>query len=171
MNQLLATFSFLCLFLNITFCQEISLDEMISKINCKNFSCFSKLMIANGFSFNNVDEDDSYKMYGFTSDDDIRASSNREVITMNLAWFTTFNDSDNVSISVTTSNRNYYLQLTKRMEVLAFEEEETETTGLGGIRSYYKSVKYPGITIKVLTQVLKKGELSWTNYDLDVRNY
>ena len=153
------------------FSQKITIDDMINKTKCKTLTCFSDFITTKGFSYLTVKQTDDYKNYCFASDEIVNSSSTEGIITKNHAWFYISTDTKNVSVSVVTSDRNYYSVLISQMRANAFMESSSETDVAGQIRVIYTSNSYPTMTIKIITQRLTKDSNSWTSYDIDVRAY
>lgn len=154
-----------------TYSQRISIEEMINKTKCKTFSCFSDFVTTKGFSYYKVIQEENYKLYAFTSDARIDNSSNENSTSKNMAWFHLSNDGKETRITMNTGDRNYYSILINQMNAKLFVENSSETTEEGNVRIIYTSSNYPNMSIKILTARLTNEDRTWTNYDIEVRNF
>ena len=147
--------------------QEISIDDVLTKTSCKTFTCFNNFIVKKGFSYWNTSELDGNNMYGFSSDK--KVSSPEGVTGRNTAWLYYDEKHKYSAVSINTINKDYYLDLKEQLAVKGFKETHSESTGVGGLRVFYKSKNHPKISIKILIERLTEKNLSWTSYDFEVK--
>lgn len=150
------------------FCQKLTISEMIDKTSCKTFNCFGNFVTTKGFSFYQVLDIENLKYYSYLSEEQAESSHN----TKNTTSITIPVDGGNERrVSMTTNDRIYYSELIKQMTAKGFIEKSSETTDDGKLRVIYNSKLYKNFSIKILIQKLTTEGYSWTNYDIEVRNF
>lgn len=168
MKNILLTFCILLVF-EETYGQTISIKDMINKTTCKSYSCFNDWIITKGFSYTSVKNIGigGGKQYIYSSDETFTITSNKSLVTTNIASIDFYLDGTGVSFG--TAVKNHYLKLFSELKFLKFIARQTEDEENGTIAVTYTSSQYPKVFVSIRTMISRgQGPNSSTYYDIIV---
>lgn len=149
--------------------QTLTADEMISKTNCKNFDCFSEFVTNKGFSFESSNIDTTGYFYLFLADIPTEDAT-KQVKVRNVATYIAYKDK-RTGVGFTTVNKSHYQKLLDDFKQKGFAITLTSTPKPNRVWTYYRSGKYPGVSLGIITEKQKEGNKEWTVYDFTVIRY
>ena len=144
----------------------ITADELIEKMKCTSFDCYSSFMASKGFSFESTENKSGYTSYMFLSDE--RTSTNNPGITTKTTSIVFFYNDGTTGVGLRTSEIDQYKWLVQEFNYKQFVVSGESKSKRGGIRSQYKSVQYPGLNLTITVEQLSKNGIKWTSYDFEV---
>ena len=159
------TLCFLIICSTNSFAQTITFNELLSKVNCKNFACFKDFIETKRFSYNKSDKNNNRELYLYLSNQGFLTSSNNDITTKNTSIFL-LGDSYTL-VGARTAVVSYYQSLLKQIKNAGFVSNKIENI-TNGVIVYYSSKQHPKISVAVQTDILEKEGSQWTSYDISV---
>ena len=148
--------------------QTVTIQELLDKSKCKDFTCYNDFIIQKGFSYFKSDTETGGKWYLYLSDKKSPTSSTPSVSTSNTSIIT-FNSDGSTTAGFRTAIIEQYRSIMTQIKTLGFTAASTKNID-NGVVVKYTSVKYPKVQIAVQTD--KIGDSStWTSYDISINRF
>jgi hypothetical protein len=161
--------------------QSLTVDEMIKECNCKTFDCVNDLLVQRKFHMYHTNDMSFELQYSFSGDNDILDRYSDAINTDNVA-VELYNEkvmpNTPIAITFTTSSNTYFLELKKSYLTSGFQYKEEQNyedpnkSGMyKGVKSTYKSAKYPEFVLIISTQYNKFEGKKWTDYEFRLEKH
>lgn len=155
----------MCTMTTTAISQTVTMQELLDKSKCKEYSCFNDFIATKGFSYFKSDEESRGKWYLYLSDEKFPTSSNSDVSISNSSIIT-FNTDGSTTSGFRTAIIERYTSMLSQLKSLGFIAISTTDIDNGVIVSY-QSKSQPNVTVSVQTD--KIGDSAkWTSYDISV---
>ena len=149
------------LFSTNSFCQTVTIQELINKTECRNVDCFNSYIKEKGFSPDNtVKKPNGIKMYAcYNADKSISVPTNENVSKPNYSCYTKISEGI-TKIDFGTSIKSNYRSLLAELDTLNFKPIKSSGEANKQIIIYYNSNQYPiiKVIVKATGEVGTKGE-------------
>ncbi len=146
---------------NFAKAQNLTVDELIAKANCKSFECFNEFIVPVGFSFIGAEDKDEFSVYKY---------STQENSPQNNVTYILFKSKRMSDIEYHTTDRRQYLEFLAGVKKFGFDVLKTVNND-HLITTTYQSKQYPKTDLYISVVSEEFNGKKWTEYRIRIFTY
>lgn len=165
MRKIISTIVLSLIMILSAYSQTVSVQYLLDKSKCKDFTCYNDFITQEGFSYFKSDKGEGGNWYLYLSDEKFPTSSTPTVSTSNTSIIT-FNTDGSVTTGFRIAIVQQYNLIIGRLKELGFVSVSIKDVD-NAVVVEYQSETYPGASIAVQTDKIGDSE-TWISYDITV---